>query len=132
MSETIFTKIINREIPAHIIYEDEHTLAFLDIHPIRPGHTLVIPKKPVADFWNLEPGDYHRLMETVRLLSKKIQETIQPERTGIFVAGWDVPHTHVHIVPMEHIHDITSKSMSDGERTNPSNEELASIAKKLL
>ena len=124
MNDCLFCKIINKEIPAQIIHEDEHTLAFLDIRPIRPGHALVIPKKHVAHFWDMESDDYHHVMETVHTLSKNIQSTLEPQRTGIFIGGWDVPHTHVHIVPMHDRDDITSKSVIDGTQTQATEQEL--------
>ncbi|MEX0881417.1 MAG: HIT domain-containing protein [Candidatus Saccharimonadales bacterium] len=103
MSESIFTKIIKGEIPSHKIYEDENTFAFLDIQPIKPGHTLVVPKKQV-DIWDLSEEDYQALMLTVRKVAHRIQEVLDPKRVGIQVVGVDVDnHAHVHVFPFNNM-----------------------------
>ena len=102
-SESIFTKIIKGEIPSHKIYEDEKTFAFLDIQPIKPGHTLVVPKKQV-DIWDLSEEDYQALMLTVRRVAHRIQEVLDPKRVGIQVVGVDVDnHAHVHVFPFNNM-----------------------------
>lgn len=129
MSDCPFCKIAGSEIPAHKIYEDDHSFAFLDKHPINPGHILVIPKKHEPNFYDLDDVIYGAVMDTVKKLSKLVNDKIHPHKVGLIIAGWDVPHTHVHIVPMHDYHDITSKSMLEGKRSNPSDEELTEIAK---
>ena len=131
MNECIFCKISQGEIPTNKVYEDEMTFAFLDKHPINPGHILVIPKKHQPDFYKLDDSSYQALMETVKKLSALVQEKIQPQKTGLIIAGWDVPHAHVHIVPMHDYNDITSKSIMEGNRANPTSDELVDILIKL-
>ena len=96
---SIFTKIINGEIPSYKIYEDDKTYAFLDIHPETKGHTLVIPKKEVDKIYNLEDEDYQALMDTVKKLSKHMEDKLGA-RILWKVVGTDVPHAHVHLMPL--------------------------------
>ena len=97
---SVFTKIINGEIPCYKIYEDDKTIAFLDIHPETKGHTLVVPKKEVDKIYDLEDEDYKALMETVKKLSKHMEKTLGV-RTLWKVVGTDVPHAHVHLEPLD-------------------------------
>ncbi len=131
MENCIFCSISKGEVPTNKVYEDDQTFAFLDKHPINPGHILVVPKKHEPDFYRLDDSSYQALMSTVKKLSGLVQEKFNPHKVGLIVAGWDVPHTHVHIVPMHDYHDITSKSLMEGNRANPSQEELQEILNKL-
>lgn len=97
---SIFTKIINGEIPCYKIYEDDKTFAFLDIHPESKGHTLVIPKTEVDKIYDLEDEDYAALMSTAKKLSKHM-ETKLGDRTLWKVVGTDVPHAHIHLMPLD-------------------------------
>lgn len=97
---SIFTKIINGEIPCYKIYEDDKTLAFLDIHPETKGHTLVVPKKEVDKIYDLEDEDYNALMQTVKKLSKHMEKQLGV-RTLWKVVGTDVPHAHIHLMPLD-------------------------------
>lgn len=97
---SIFSKIIAGEIPCYKIYEDEKTLAFLDIHPETPGHTLVIPKVEVDKLYDLEMEDYLAVMKTVKLLAKRMEKVLGA-RTLMKVIGTDVPHAHVHLVSFD-------------------------------
>ncbi len=97
---SVFTKIINGEIPCYKIYEDDKTIAFLDIHPETKGHTLVVPKKEVDKIYDLSDEDYVALMATVKKLSKHL-EKIFGVRTLWKVVGTDVPHAHVHLEPYD-------------------------------
>jgi histidine triad (HIT) family protein len=124
MKGCIFCKISRREIPSHVVYEGDAVFAFLDIHPINPGHILVIPKKHESDFYRLDEGNYRAVMDAVKKLSELVDMKIHPKKVGLMVAGWDVPHAHIHIVPMQEYHDITSKSLIDGKQANPTEEEL--------
>jgi len=99
MEDSIFTKIVNGEIPAEKIYEDEHTLAFLDIHPSVPGHTMVIPKRQVEFLWDLNDEDYQAVMATSKLVARHIREVLGVPYVGVKVVGVDVPHAHVHLIP---------------------------------
>jgi histidine triad (HIT) family protein len=103
-SDTIFAKIIRREIPADIVYEDEDTLAFLDINPVNPGHTLVIPKKWARNVLDIDEKSWLSLMKTVRTLAKAIKEATDADGINIDInneeaAGQIIFHTHVHIIP---------------------------------
>ena len=97
---SIFTKIVNGEIPCYKIYEDDRTLAFLDIHPDTPGHTLVIPKAEVDKIYDLEDEDYQALVSTVKKLSRHMEKVLGA-RTLWKVVGTDVPHAHVHLTPYD-------------------------------
>ena len=97
---SIFTKIINGEIPCYKIYEDDKTLAFLDINPETKGHTLVVPKNEVDKIYELPEEDYEALMQTVKKLSQNMEKVLG-QRTLWKVIGTDVPHAHVHLLPYD-------------------------------
>ena len=97
---SVFTKIVNGEIPCYKIYEDDKTLAFLDIHPETKGHTLVIPKKEVDKLYDLPDEDYYAVMATAKKLAKHM-EKVMGARTVWKVVGSDVPHAHVHLYPYD-------------------------------
>lgn len=98
---TIFTRIIQGEIPSHRVYEDEHTCAFLDINPARPGHTLVVPRQEVPGVFDLEPAAYAALWQAVRRVAECLKQATGCERVVVVVYGADVPHAHVHLIPLE-------------------------------
>ncbi len=125
---TIFQKIIDKEIPAHIVYEDDKTLAFLDIHPAVPGHTLVIPKNPAEFVWDLPADDYQALMETSRKLALHIRKTMPQQYVHMSIVGTDVPHAHVHLIPFDQTVDFHNPERMQAE---PDHQALAEIAKKL-
>ena len=128
MNDSIFTKIIKGEIPSYKIYEDSLTLAFLDIHPKQPGHTLIVPKKQVQFVWDLEDEDYMALMETVQKVAKRLQVVFARPYVGMMVIGNDVPHAHVHVYPFS----TTKQSRFIPDQTaEPDHVMLAEIAKKL-
>lgn len=128
MSETIFTKIVKGEIPCHKVYEDELTLAFMDIHPLTPGHVLIISKKQVDKLWELPDEDYQAINNTVRKICKRIEEVLNPERVGIKVIGIDVPHAHIHVFPFSNMSEYNAIPDMNKE---PDHESLAEMAKKL-
>ena len=101
---SVFTKIINGEIPCYKIYEDDKTLAFLDINPETKGHTLVVPKNEVDKIYELPDEDFSALMATVKKLSKNMEEKLG-KRTLWKVIGTDVPHAHVHLLPFDEAWD---------------------------
>lgn len=103
---SIFTKIINREIPAEIIAEDENYIAFLDIMPLVKGHVLVVPKAEVDYIFNLEPEVLSGLHLFAQKVAKAIDKTIKCTRVGVAVIGLEVPHVHVHLVPLNTMDDI--------------------------
>lgn len=96
---TVFTKIINNELPSYKIYEDDKTCAFLDIEPEAAGHTLVVPKIEVDKIYDLPDSYYQAVMATVKKLAKHMEEVLG-ERMQIKIVGIDVPHAHVHILPV--------------------------------
>ncbi|MGK9450078.1 HIT family protein [Acidithiobacillus caldus] len=103
---TLFTRIINGEIPAEKILEDEHYLAFLDIRPIRPGHTLVIPKREHDYLFTLDDATLAGLLPFAKRVVPAIEKVTGCLRVGVMVAGLEVPHTHIHLVPMNAISDL--------------------------
>jgi histidine triad (HIT) family protein len=126
MGKTIFSKIIDREIPAQIIYEDDKTIAFLDTFPTQPGHTLVVPKVEVDQLWDLDDEYYEATWRTAKKVAKKLR-VLGRERIGIKLIGTDVPHVHVHLVPFDETKDLYRQP--DPEKAK--DEDLARIAKKL-
>lgn len=132
MQDSIFTKIIRGEIPSHKIYEDEKTLAFLDIFPATEGHTLVIPKSQVEFVWDLEDDEYQALMGSVKKVARRLREVTGKTYVGTMVIGTDVPHAHVHVVPFESASDVKSVvSMKGRDQKEPDHEALARLAEKL-
>lgn len=132
MEDCIFCKLVRGEMPTNNVYEDDWSFAFLDNHPINPGHVLVIPKIHEPNLHKLNEDVYLGVMKTVRKISDLVDIKFNPKKVGLIVAGWDVPHAHVHVVPMIDYHDITSKSILEGKRANPSPEELTEVLKKLV
>lgn len=129
MEDSIFTKIVRGEIPAHKVYEDERTLAFLDIHPVAEGHVLVIPKKQVEFIWDLEPQDYQALMDTVQKVGRRLREVIGKPYVGTVVVGTDVPHAHVHVVPFTESKEL--KRTLESVEADTDHDALAAVAGRL-
>lgn len=128
MQDSIFTKIIKGEIPCHKIYEDDKTLAFLDIHPKQPGHTLVIPKKQVEFLWDLDDEDYQAVMATAKKVALRLRDVLGKPYVGELVVGIDVPHAHVHVYPFSILEE--SRFIPDPS-AEPDHGTLAVMAKKL-
>lgn len=128
MEDSIFTKIINGDIPSHKIYEDETTFAFLDISPIAPGHTLVVPKKQVESLWDLDDNTYQDVMTTAKKIATRMKEQLQAEYVGVQVIGVDVPHAHVHLIPFDDVSDYHNIPDPSAE---PNHGALAAVARKL-
>ena len=103
---SIFTKIVNGEIPCYKVAEDEHHLAFLDVMPIAKGHTLVIPKKEVDLIFDLDAEEYKSLWAFAQKVAKKLKAAVPCVRVGVAVVGLEVPHAHIHLVPMNEIKDL--------------------------
>ena len=104
--DSIFTKIINREIPAYIIAENDDFIAFLDVFPLVKGHTLVIPKKQVDNIFDLDDETYVGLWAFAKEISAKVNAAITCKRVGVAVIGLEVPHAHIHLVPLNSVEDI--------------------------
>lgn len=125
---SIFTKIINGEIPAYKIAEDENHLAFLDVMPLAEGHTLVIPKKEVDLIFDLDTEEFKNLWAFAQQVAKKIKKNIPCERVSIAVIGLEVPHAHIHLVPINKIEDLNFKK----ERVKFSAEDFKETQQKIL
>ncbi len=126
MTDCIFCKIVKGEIPAVKIWEDEKHLAFLDVNPVNPGHTLIIPKKHNDYLFDLNDEEYNKLMLDAKKIAQLLKEKINPERIGVIVEGFAVPHVHVHLVPINHGGEL---SLSRGKPA--STEELNKIAERI-
>ncbi len=103
---SIFTKIVNGEIPAYKVAEDENYFAFLDIFPVAKGHTLVIPKKEVDYLFDLDDETYAGLQLFAKKVAKGLKKAIPCEKVGVLVLGLEVPHAHIHLVPMQNENDL--------------------------
>lgn len=130
MNDSIFTKIVNGEIPCHKVYEDDRTLAFLDIHPVSEGHTLVISKNQVEFVWDLEDEDYLALMATVKKVGLRLRNILSTPFVGEMVVGTDVPHAHVHVVPFTHTHEL--KRTLESVESETDHAALSILAEKLF
>ncbi|OGX26690.1 MAG: HIT family hydrolase [Omnitrophica WOR_2 bacterium RIFCSPHIGHO2_01_FULL_48_9] len=123
---SLFTRIVKGEIPCHKILENEKYLAFLDIRPINPGHTLVITKKEIDYIFDVEDELLSGLMVFAKQVAKMIQKEVPCKKVGIMVAGLEVPHVHIHLVPIFDVHDL---NFAKAQPTPP--EELAKVAEKI-
>ena len=124
---TIFTKIIEREIPGHIVAEDDQYIAFLDINPLRQGHTLVVPKKEVDYVFDLDHQTLAGLFSFSKRVAKAIESVVDCERIGLTVMGLEVPHAHVHLIPINSMDDMNFANM----KLSFSKEEMAAMAVKI-
>jgi histidine triad (HIT) family protein len=124
---SIFTKIINREIPGQIVAEDDNFIAFLDIMPLVEGHVLVVPKWEIDYIFDIEDDKYTGLMLFAKKVAKSLKKAIPCKRIGVAVIGLEVPHTHVHLVPLQTMDDINFTRA----KLKPSQEELAAIGDKI-
>ncbi|RUA28013.1 MAG: HIT family protein [Bacteroidetes bacterium] len=124
---SIFTKIINREIPGHIVAENDNYIAFLDINPLVEGHVLVVPKQETDYIFDLEDDVLSGLHLFAKKVAKAIDKSIKCTRVGVAVIGLEVPHVHVHLVPMNSMDDI---NFTKG-KLNPTEEELKVVAEKI-
>lgn len=103
---SIFTKIVNGEIPCYKIAEDENYLAFLDVNPNAKGHTLCIPKQEINKIFDMEEEHYLGLMKFSRRVAKAIEKSVECKRIGVAVVGLEVPHVHVHLIPLQDMDDM--------------------------
>lgn len=104
---TLFTRIINGELPGRFVWRDQHAVAFLTINPIKPGHTLVVPRAEVDHWLDLEPGLANHLMTVSHAVGKAIQHGFKPVKVGMIIAGLEVPHTHIHLIPITSLQDLS-------------------------
>lgn len=124
---SIFTKIINREIPSYKVAENENYYAFLDINPNAKGHTLVIPKKEVDKLFDLDSETYLGLMQFASKVAKALERVVSCNRIGMSVVGLEVPHAHVHLIPINNVSDINFTS----NKLKMKHEEFVELAKEI-
>jgi histidine triad (HIT) family protein len=123
---TLFTRIIDGELPGTFVWQDEHCVAFLSIQPLRPGHTLVVPRQEI-DHWLDCPADLRdHLMAVCQHIARAIDAEWSPAKVGLMIAGLEVPHLHVHLVPMWAVHDLDFARAQPGDR-----DELEEIGSRL-
>ncbi len=103
---TLFTRIINGELPGRFVWRDERCVAFTSIHPLRPGHTLVVSCAEVDHWLDLEPDLAAHLMTVAQSIGKAVQHAFSPAKVGLMIAGLEVPHVHLHVVPIGGLHDL--------------------------
>jgi histidine triad (HIT) family protein len=125
---SIFSKIISGEIPSYKIAEDEHFFAFLDISPLVPGHTLVIPKTETDKLFDLDDQYLSRLLVFAKPIAKAIEKSFDCKRCGISVIGLEVPHAHLHLVPINSADDLNFTR----PKINPSKDEMKQAQEKIL
>ena len=124
---SIFTRIINREIPGHIVAEDDNYIAFLDIMPLVVGHTLVVPKKEVDYIFELDEKTFTGLHLFSKKVARAIERAVPCLRIGVAVVGLEVPHTHIHLIPMNTMGDVNFSR----EKLKPTQEQLAEVADRI-
>ena len=124
---SIFSKIINGEIPSYKIAEDDKFYAFLDINPLAKGHTLVVPKKEVDYIFNINDEEYQELFLFAKKVGVAIGEVVECKKIGLTVIGLEVPHAHIHLIPINSIHDMDFKR----EKLKFTSEEFSEIANKI-
>lgn len=124
---SIFSKIISREIPGHIIAEDERFIAFLDIMPLVVGHTLVVPKKEVDYIYDISDDELAAMHIFAKRVAAAVRKAISCKRIGVAVIGLEVPHAHVHLVPMNSADDLNFTR----PKLKPTNEELTQVATRI-
>ena len=124
---TIFSKIVAGEIPSYKIAEDERYYAFLDINPVAPGHTLVIPKREVDYIFKLDAEEYEGLWQFARKVAAALEQAMPCQRIGIAVLGLEVPHAHIHLIPMQSEQDVDFRR----EKLKLTEEEFKQIAARI-
>lgn len=113
---TLFTRIINREIPGRFVHEDEHCVAFLTVAPLRPGHTLVVPRMEIDHWVDLPPALLSHLMLTAQKVAQAIQQAFPSVKVGMVIVGLEVPHCHIHLSPIDHIGDLNFENQNSQAR----------------
>lgn len=124
---SIFTRIINEEIPCHKIWEDDRFFAFLDINPIQPGMTILIPKEEISNGFEMPDDLYSEWMLTAKKLIPAIQTATRAERVGLVIEGLEVPHAHIKLIPISHPGDLAQSNAKPATQ-----DELAEMAKKII
>lgn len=123
---SVFTKIINREIPAHIVAENEKFIAFLDVNPNAKGHTLCVPKEEINKIFDMDKQHYLELMAFAHDVAHALEKSVPCKRVGMAVVGLEVPHVHVHLIPLN-----AMKEMTFQHKVQLTPEEFTELAKKI-
>jgi histidine triad (HIT) family protein len=124
---TLFTKLIEGELPAHVLDENDQYFSFLDIRPMAKGHALVIPKREEDYFFDLSDGELAGILPFARRIANAVEKVVDCKRVGLSVVGLEVPHAHLHLIPINAISDMRF----DKEPIQMSNEELATLAEEI-
>jgi diadenosine tetraphosphate (Ap4A) HIT family hydrolase len=124
---TVFTKIINGELPGRFVYEGDEVVAFLSIAPITQGHTLVVPRAEIDNWQDIDSAEFGRVMEVSQLIGKAVCKAFDVERSGVIIAGLEVPHLHVHVFPAR---DLADFGFAHADH-NPSPESLEEAQTKI-
>ncbi|KMO83832.1 HIT-like protein [Mycolicibacterium chubuense] len=124
---TVFTKIINGELPGRFVYEDDDIVAFLTIQPMTPGHTLVVPRAEIDNWQDIDAPVFARVMEVAQLIGKAVCRAFDTERSGVIIAGLEVPHLHVHVFPARDLSDFGFANVDN----NPSPESLDDAQRRI-
>jgi len=124
---SIFTRIINGEIPCHKLAEDDQYISFLDVDPVRMGHALVVPKQEVDHLFDLEGQQLAGILPFAKEVARKIKAVVPCTRIGISVIGLEVPHAHIHLIPIDTLNDMDFRAA----RVKATNEEFAALAERI-
>lgn len=124
---SIFSKIVNGDIPAHIVAETSEFLAFLDVNPLVMGHVLVIPKKEIDYIFDMDDESYFGLTLFAKIVANGLKEAFPCKKVGVAVIGLEVPHVHIHLIPMNAVNDMNFSK----EKLTPTNEDLVAAAAKI-
>lgn len=124
---SVFSMIINGDLPGRFVYEDDDVVAFLTIEPMTPGHTLVVPRAEVDNWQTVEPALFHKVMDVSQLIGKAVCAAFGAQRAGVIIAGLEVPHLHVHVFPARNLSDFGFANVD----RNPSPESLDEAQAKI-
>ena len=124
---TLFTKIINGELPGRFVYEDDDIVAFLTIQPMTQGHTLVVPRAEIDQWQEVDEAVFARVMAVAQLIGKAVCRAFSADRAGVIIAGLEIPHLHVHVFPARHLSDFGFANVDN----NPSQESLDEAQTKI-